>query len=84
MHHEAGGMSVRTTVSARHAELSLQRAALNRYRVAIRSLDESRLAFESYPSDLAADQVRWAEIELEDAIAVAGEFHIASASWRLS
>jgi hypothetical protein len=71
------------TYSVRNPDLSLQRAALNRYRVAIRSLDESRIAFESSPGDLAADRVRWAEIELEDAIAVAGEFHLASAPWKL-
>jgi hypothetical protein len=78
---EAGGVSARTTVSA--PDLSSQRAALNRYRVAIRTLDESRIAFESSPSDLTADRVRWAEIELEDAIAVAGEFHVANVPWKL-
>jgi hypothetical protein len=67
----------------RNPDLSLESAALSRYRAAVRSVDESRSAFESAPSDLAADRVRWAEIELEDAIAVAGEFHVVSVPWRL-
>lgn len=70
------------SASTRNPHLSLQSAALSRYRAAVRSLDESRIAFESAPSDLAADRVRWAEIELEDAIAVAGEFHV-NEPWRL-
>jgi hypothetical protein len=76
-------VSPRPTVSALNPDLSLQRSAMKRYRAAIRSLDESRIAFESSPGDLAADRVRWAEIELEDAVAVAGEFHVANVSWSL-
>jgi hypothetical protein len=64
-------------------DLSVQRAALNRYRAAIRSLDQSRIAFESSPNDLTADGVRSAEIELEDAIAIAGEFHVVEVPWSL-
>jgi hypothetical protein len=66
-----------------HPDLSLQRGALSRYHGAVSSLEESRIAFESTPSDLTADRVRWAEIELDDAIAVAGEFHVVNVPWRL-
>jgi hypothetical protein len=71
------------SVSAGNPDLSQQHAASSRYRAAVRSLDASRSAFESAPSDLAADRVRWAEIELDDAIAVAGEFHVVDVPWRL-
>jgi hypothetical protein len=36
------------------------------------------------PNDGTAEQVRWAERELEDAIAVAGEFQVPNLPWRLS
>jgi hypothetical protein len=64
-------------------ELAQQQAALTRYRQAVRALDASRVAFETFPDDLTADAVRWAEVELEDAIAVAGEFHVADVAWPL-
>ena len=58
-------------------------AAWNRYRVARDGLRESRLAFEVSPDNETAQQVRWAEIELEDAIAIAGEFELSNGTWSL-
>jgi hypothetical protein len=60
-----------------------QRAARARYRGALRVRNESRLAFESSPSRLTAAQVWRAETELEDAIAIAGEFQVSDLPWTL-
>jgi len=46
--------------------------------------DHSRRAFEWFPNYLTAAQVRWAETEVEDAIAVAGEFQLPNLPWTLS
>jgi hypothetical protein len=65
------------------SDLPAKRAALRRYRAAVQDLHERHATFEALPSDLTAQEVRWAEIELDDAIAVAGEFHVGDASWTL-
>jgi hypothetical protein len=65
-------------------ELVAKRAAWNRFRAAFSALDERRAAFASSPSDLTAEQVRWAEVELEDAVAVAGEFQVYDLPWSLA
>jgi hypothetical protein len=75
-------MHLRTADPAR-IPVSVRSAARNRYWAALRVRDERRIDFETSPSDMTAEQVRWAEIELEDAIAVAGEFHVANVPWRL-
>jgi hypothetical protein len=77
-------MSTRATASPRLHETPARRAAWSRYRGARHALDESRLAFESFPSNVTAAQVRRAETELEDAIAVAGEFQVPNVPWSLS
>jgi hypothetical protein len=64
-------------------ETPAQRAAWIRFLAAYIALDERRTVFDSSPSDLTAEQVRWAEVELEDAIAVAGEFQVHDLTWSL-
>jgi hypothetical protein len=76
-------MHLRTADTAR-ITVSARSAARNRYWAALRVLDERRIDFETSPSDLTAEQVRWAEIELEDAIAIAGELQILDVPWALS
>jgi hypothetical protein len=65
-------------------ELVAKRAAWSRFRAAFNALNERRAAFASSPSDLTAEQVRWAEVELEDAVAVAGEFQVYDLPWSLA
>lgn len=73
---------VRDRTTAR--ELLAKRAAWDRFCAASDVLDERRAAFTSSPSDLTAEQVRWAEVEVEDAIAVAGEFEVYDLPWSLA
>jgi hypothetical protein len=65
-------------------EMLAERAAWNRLGAALDDLDARRTAFASSPNDLTADHVRWAEVELEDAIAVAGEFQLDDLPWSLA
>jgi hypothetical protein len=66
------------------SELLAKRGAWRRFLAAYLALDERRAAFLSSPSDLTAEQVRWAEMELEDAVAVAGEFQVHDLRWSLT
>jgi hypothetical protein len=84
---EDGGVSPLTAVSTWVRERPTKRAkraALDRYRVAIEFLDDSRRAFESAPNHGTAEHVRRAEIEYADAIAIAGEFEVMNLSWEIS
>jgi hypothetical protein len=65
-------------------ETPAQRAAWIRVLSAYLAVDDRRLAFVSSPSDLTAEQVRWAEVELDDAIAVAGEFEVHDLPWTVT
>jgi hypothetical protein len=65
-------------------ELPAKRAAWNRLSAALDDLDERRAAFASSPDDLTAEQVRWAEVEVEDAVAVVGEFQVHDLPWSLA
>jgi hypothetical protein len=58
-----------------------KRAAWDRYVVAIGVLDDAKRAFESAPNVMTAEQLRCAEIEHGDAIAIAGEFEAMNLSW---
>jgi hypothetical protein len=58
-----------------------RQAAWDRYRFALQDLDKQRAAFESSPGDLNAERVRRAETELEDAIAIVGEFEVHREPW---
>jgi hypothetical protein len=57
-------------------DLPTRRVIWSRYWGARQALEDSRRAFEEFPSDVTAGQVRWAETALEDAIAVVGEFEV--------
>lgn len=65
-------------------EMLVERAAWDRLGAALDDLDERRAAFATSPDDLAAERVRWAEVELEDAIAVVGEFQLHDLPWSLA
>lgn len=64
--------------------LLAERAAWDRFSDASEALLERREAFEAFPSDLTAEGVRWAENELEDAVAIAGEFRVYGIPWTLA
>jgi hypothetical protein len=61
-----------------------KRAAWDRYRIAMEALDDARRAFKSDPNRLTAEQVRCAEIDYADAIAIAGEFEVMNLSWEIA
>ena len=61
-----------------------RRELSSRYWGARKALDESRRAFEGFPNHVTVGQVLWAEIQLEDAIALAGEFQVPNLPWSLS
>jgi hypothetical protein len=63
---------------------SAERAAWERFVVALEKLTELQAAYALGPDDLGAEQVRWAEVELEDAVAVAGEFEVKKIRWLLT
>ena len=60
-----------------------QRAAWDGYRVADEALEGARRAFASAPSAVTADQLRCAEIEYVDSIAIAGEFEVMNLPWEI-
>jgi hypothetical protein len=59
-------------------------AAWERFIVALEKVNELRAAHERRPDDLAADHLRSAEVDLEDAVAVAGEFEVRNIRWMLA
>jgi hypothetical protein len=61
-----------------------ERAAWERFVVALERLTAVKTAYAVEPDDLGAEQVRWAEVELEDAVAVAGEFEVKNIRWLLT
>jgi hypothetical protein len=61
-----------------------ERAAWERFVLALEKLTEVQAAHAHDPDDLGAEQVRWAEVELEDAVAVAGEFEVKKIRWLLT
>lgn len=63
---------------------SAERAAWERFVVALEKLTAVQAAYALGPDDLGAEQVRWAEVELEDAVAVAGEFEVMKIRWLLT
>ena len=60
-----------------------QREAWDGYRVADEVLAHARRAFGSAPNPVTADQLRCAEIEYVDAIAIAGEFEVMNLPWEI-
>jgi hypothetical protein len=63
---------------------SAERVAWERFVVALEKLTALQAAYALDPDDLAAEQVRWAEVDLEDAVAVAGEFEVKKIRWLLA
>jgi hypothetical protein len=61
-----------------------ERAAWERFVVALEKLTAVQAAYALAPDELGAEQVRWAEVELEDAVAVAGEFEVKNIRWLLT
>jgi hypothetical protein len=61
-----------------------ERAAWERFVVALEKLTELQAAYALDPDELGAEHVRWAEVELEDAVAVAGEFEVKNIRWLLA
>lgn len=61
-----------------------ERAAWERFVLALEKLTEVQAAHALDPDELGADEVRWAEVELEDAVAVAGEFEVKNIRWLLT
>jgi hypothetical protein len=61
-----------------------ERAAWERFVLALEKLTEVQAAHALDPDDLGAEQVRWAEVELEDAVAIAGEFEVKNIRWLLT
>ena len=51
---------------------------------ALENLTEMQAVHAIDPDELGAEQVRWAEVELEDAVAVAGEFEVKNIRWLLT
>jgi hypothetical protein len=63
---------------------SAERAAWERFVVALEKLTELQAAHAMDPDELSAEHVRWAEVDLEDAVAVAGEFEVKKIRWLLT
>jgi hypothetical protein len=63
---------------------SAERAAWERFVSALENLTELQAVHAIDPDELGAEQVRWAEVELEDAVAVAGEFEVKNIRWLLT
>jgi hypothetical protein len=61
-----------------------ERAAWERFVTALEKLTEVQATHALGPDDLGAERMRWAEVELEDAVAVAGEFEVMKIRWLLT
>jgi hypothetical protein len=61
-----------------------EQAAWKRFVAALEKLTALQTAYALDPDELAAEKVRWAEVDLEDAVAVAGEFEVKKIRWLLT
>jgi hypothetical protein len=61
-----------------------ERAAWSRFVAALEKVTALQAAYAFDPDELAAEQLRWAEVDLEDAVAVAGEFEVKKIRWLLT
>jgi hypothetical protein len=59
-------------------------AAWDRFFAAYERVAELQASYELSPSDLTAEHLRSAQVELEDAVAVAGEFEVRRIRWILA
>lgn len=81
---EAAEGSAHADAEPPSATASAERAAWERFVVALEKLTEAQNAQALDPDDLGAEEVRLAEVELEDAVAVAGEFEVKKIRWLLT
>jgi hypothetical protein len=65
-------------------ELPAERLAWDRFLAAYDAVEERRGAYLACPDDLTGEALRLAEIELEDAVAMAGEFEVHNVRWILA
>jgi hypothetical protein len=63
---------------------SAERAAWKRFVAALEKVTALQAAYAIDADELAAEQLRWAEVDLEDAVAVAGEFEVKKIRWLLT
>jgi len=61
-----------------------ERAAWDRFLAAYDAVADLQAAHELFPSYLTAEELRWAEVELEDAVAIAGELQVHNIRWILA
>ena len=61
-----------------------ERAAWDRFLAAHDAVAELQAAHELSPSYLTAEELHWAEVELEDAVAIAGELQVHNIRWILA
>lgn len=66
------------------AEDPAERAAWERFVVALERVADLRAAYAIAPDEVTAEDLRWAEVELEDAVAIAGEFEVKKIRWLLT
>lgn len=78
---QAGGEDVEV---AAPAEDPAERAAWERFVVALERVADLRAAYAIAPDEVTAEDLRWAEVELEDAVAIAGEFEVKKIRWLLT
>jgi hypothetical protein len=63
---------------------SAEQAAWKRFVAALEKVTALQAAYAIDADELAAEQLRWAEVDLEDAVAVAGEFEVKKIRWLLT
>ena len=61
-----------------------ERAAWERFVTALEEVTKLQAFHALDPDEVAAEHLRWAEVELEDAVAVAGEFEVHKIRWLLA
>ena len=66
------------------SEEPAQRAAWERFVEALETVTDLSAAYAIDADELTAEDLRWAEVELEDAVAVAGEFEVKKIRWLLA
>lgn len=66
------------------AEDPVEREAWERFVVALEKVADLRTAYAIVPDEVTAEDLRWAEVELEDAVAIAGEFGVKKIRWLLT
>jgi len=66
------------------AEEPAERAAWERFVAALENVADLRAAYAIAPDEVTAEDLRWAEVELEDAVAIAGEFEVKKIRWLLT